>query len=151
MIAQRYPDVEVIGSNYPLSPMRQNLAALVSSTRNLAILVGLGGDAVFQILNMPVPAWYTHNVTKNRMGILFGAWFFGNLVNNQLTATHAFEIYADGKLLFSKLDAGRLPEMSEFWLKLKQALGPPTGMDPARIIADMGGEGGIPDIQGAVQ
>ena len=51
-----------------------------------------------------------------------GAWFVGNALTNALTATHAFEIYADGELVFSKLANGRLPSMEEFFNGLSSAL-----------------------------
>ena len=47
----------------------------------------------------------------------------GNMMYNMMTATHAFEIYADGQLVFSKLDTGRLPMLEEFFDGLAAALG----------------------------
>lgn len=74
-----------------------------------------------------VPVWYTTNVAANRFGVCMGAWFTGNLVINQLTQTHAFEIYADGQLVFSKLQAGRLPSLNELLSGLDAALGSASG------------------------
>ncbi|KAG1657963.1 hypothetical protein FOA52_004734 [Chlamydomonas sp. UWO 241] len=94
--------------------------------RSAVLALALGGDAVLRFLNMPVPQLYADHVAPNRFGWCMGAWLVGNMVNNQLTATHAFEIYADGQLVFSKLSTGRLPNLAELWAGLEAALGPPT-------------------------
>lgn len=52
-----------------------------------------------------------------------GTFVIANAIYNGLTTTHAFEIYANGELVFSKLATGRLPSMEEFWGGLSGALG----------------------------
>ena len=70
-------------------------------------------------------ALYKTHVATNRMGWITGAWFGGNIAYNAFTSTGAFEIYANGVLVFSKMATGRLPTAEEFWLGLEKALGPP--------------------------
>lgn len=55
------------------------------------------------------------------MTSLSGAWLVGNALINGLTTTHAFEIYANGELVFSKLATGRLPSLEEFWMGISKA------------------------------
>ena len=61
-----------------------------------------------------------------------GTFVLANVVYNGLTTTHAFEIYANGELVFSKLATGRLPSPDEFWAGLTGALGrQPIAIHPA--------------------
>ncbi len=122
LVAQRYPYVEVVGSNYPIPKIRQAMANAVGMLRNVVIAAAVGGEHAANFFGVPVPAWYTANVVPNRMGWCFGAWFLGNAGSNALTQTHAFEIYANGELVFSKLATGRLPSIDEFWGGLAAAL-----------------------------
>lgn len=46
---------------------------------------------------------------------LSASWFIGNVLNNALMSTGAFEIYYDGRLVFSKLAEGRLPTREELF------------------------------------
>jgi hypothetical protein len=58
------------------------------------------GDGLFQRLGIhPLPEWYVRNVATNRFGTGMVIWFVGNLVTQQLTATSAFEVYANGQLV----------------------------------------------------
>jgi selT/selW/selH-like putative selenoprotein len=122
LVAQRFPGVEVIGSSYPLPVFNQAAATAVVAGRNVALAVALAGDQIFGFFNMPTPPWYTANIVPNRMGWCLGAWFLGNAGYNMLTATHAFEIYANGQMVFSKLAAGRLPTGEELMNGLGAAL-----------------------------
>lgn len=65
---------------------------------------------------------YRTHIGPNRMGWMAGAWFFGNIVSNSLMSTGAFEIYANGSLVFSKIKEGRLPTADEFFGGLDKAL-----------------------------
>mmetsp|Transcript_23180 Transcript_23180/g.68899 ORF Transcript_23180/g.68899 Transcript_23180/m.68899 type:complete len:111 (-) Transcript_23180:250-582(-) len=103
--------------------MRQ-LADAAGLLRGVVIMVALAGDAVLKLCNMPVPQFFAENVAEKRFVWIIGALFVGNIITNQLTQTHAFEIYANGQVVFSKLEAGRLPSMTEFWTNIEAALGP---------------------------
>lgn len=48
-------------------------------------------------------------IKKNKMALLIGAWFVGNMVQTNLMNTGAFEVYYDGAKVFSKLDSGQAP------------------------------------------
>jgi len=41
----------------------------------------------------------------------FGVFFLGNNIQASLLSTGAFEMYLDGKLLFSKLQTGDMPSL----------------------------------------
>jgi hypothetical protein len=58
--------------------------------------VALGGDRIFPALGIAPPALYVQYREK-KMGVLLGIWILGNLVQNSLTATGAFEVYSAGE------------------------------------------------------
>jgi selT/selW/selH-like putative selenoprotein len=134
LVAQRYPHIEVIGSTYPIPPLNAALAEAATIARSAVLALALAGDAVLNFLNMRVPQLYVDNVAPNRFGWCIGAWFLGNMLNNQLTGTGAFEIFADEKLVFSKLQTGRLPNLEELWAGMEAALGPPG---PAEVVTQL--------------
>lgn len=124
----------VEGSQYPI-PYRNVVAStIVSMLRNGVIILALGGDTLFNALTTtpygtnPIVqqafALYKTHLAPNRIGWMAGAWMVGNMIGNSLMSTGAFEIYANGVLVFSKLSTGRLPTADEFWGGLDQALRP---------------------------
>lgn len=133
LIAERY-GIEVLGSNYPVHPLWLALASLAVGVRNGIIALGLAGDPIFAFLRANVPPagqpvvlaahrLYLTHIQGNKFGAAMGAWFVGNMVVNGMMTTHAFEIYVNGDLVFSKLASGRLPSYEEFWTGLEHALG----------------------------
>lgn len=87
-------------------------AAQVAGMAQIACVVLLmGGEKVFQLFGAPTPEWY-HSVAENKM-MAFGAVWMANNMAAQMVATGAFEIYLDGQIAFSKLDAGRLPSAGD--------------------------------------
>jgi selT/selW/selH-like putative selenoprotein len=71
---------------------------------------------------MPVPHWY-RQVAQNRIGYLMLAFFVGNMISNSLKQTGAFEVYYDGRLIWSKLQSGRVPDLGSILRALVQAIG----------------------------
>lgn len=70
---------------------------------------------------MPHPGWYLW-MKENKMTAMIGIFFGGNLINGQLLATGAFEIYVDDVLIFSKLQSGKLPTKPEIFSAIQDAL-----------------------------
>ena len=123
------------GTAYPIPTLNIALANIVAIARNAVILFALGGDALFNALNaspygtspmvQQAFALYKTHISPNKIGWMAGSWFLGNIAANSLMSTGAFEIYANGILVFSKIKTGRLPTPEEFWGGLEQALGRP--------------------------
>eukprot|EP00878_Enallax_costatus_P031494 GHUV01034442.1.p1 GENE.GHUV01034442.1~~GHUV01034442.1.p1 ORF type:complete len:196 (+),score=46.05 GHUV01034442.1:135-722(+) len=99
LIEQQYPGMQVVGSNYPVSPIKQAAAQAVSIAQMGGFAMVIFGDKVFDSLGVPPPQFYTQNVANNRFGAGVGLWFVGNLIQNQLVSTGAFEVYYDGSLV----------------------------------------------------
>lgn len=73
------------------------------------VITAVAGSYLVAMLNLPVPADAIEWLNRNKMGIILGAFFAGNMVNNSLMGTGAFEVYFDGAKIFSKLATGHAP------------------------------------------
>lgn len=113
LLEQRYPSMQVVGSNYPPTALKQAAAQAVGTLQLGGFALVIVGDKIFETLGVPQPLWYSQNVAQNRFGTAVGVWFVGNFIQNQLISTGAFEVYYDGSLVFSKLAAGRMPSADE--------------------------------------
>lgn len=79
--------------------MLQELLAKAVFFAQLGIsAIALAGDQIFQALNMRPPAIYEQYRDK-KMGVIVGVWILGNMIQNGLTQTGAFEIYSNGELV----------------------------------------------------
>jgi len=58
--------------------------------------LALAGDHIFPALGVNPPALYVQ-YRDRKVGVCLGAWIVGNLVQNSLTATGAFEVYSAGE------------------------------------------------------
>lgn len=100
------------GGNYPAPEWKQGFASIAS----YLWLGGLGltffGDALFDNLGMKErPGFYVY-LKENPTGVLGSLFLLNNIANSSLS-TGAFEVYLDGSLVFSKLEAGHVPNGSE--------------------------------------
>ena len=86
-LQQHVPGLEVLGSNYPPPPMSLLVARLIGGAQFLVIGTALAGEKLFS----PAPAW-AEVILRNKMNACAAAWFFGNMVHQNLMATGAFEV-----------------------------------------------------------
>ncbi|KAL6755597.1 hypothetical protein V8C86DRAFT_2671799 [Haematococcus lacustris] len=112
-VRQEFPNVEVLATPYPVALPKALLAKGVQVVQYGVLAVCLAGDKLFQTLGVPTPALYMQHVAPNRFGTAMGAWLVGNMAQSSLTQTGAFEIYANGEHIFSKLHAQRMPSSEE--------------------------------------
>ncbi|GLC34067.1 hypothetical protein PLESTB_000833700 [Pleodorina starrii] len=115
----RFPGIEVHGTPYPLPQWKRPLVTVAQGIQFSALAVCIVGDHIFRQLGIPPPAWYIQNVAPNRFGAAMGVWFVGNLILTNLQNTGAFEVYFDGKLIFSKLAEGRMPTVHELLVPME--------------------------------
>ena len=76
-------------------------AALARVTRlaqfGLLALV-LVGERAFAAVGVPVPAWY-QQTQQQKLPVLMAIWFIGNMMQNSLSSSGAFEVFYDGQLV----------------------------------------------------
>jgi selT/selW/selH-like putative selenoprotein len=117
-LANSFPELQgrIVGANYPVPPIVDLLATLVSFLQ-LAGLVWMvmGGESVLRLVGYrnQLPSFY---YTIQKYGIQIGIFMF--LILPQIVGkwkiTGAFEIYLDGdQEIFSKLATGGFPKVRE--------------------------------------
>lgn len=112
-----YPRTLIVENEYPLwfpwTLLSQYfLYRLLSSLRIVIIILSLGGDYLFQKLQIPVPRWYQYMQEKKLIVMVF-AIFGINMISSLITSTGAFEVLYEGQLIFSGLKNGRAPQVEE--------------------------------------
>ncbi|XP_019857946.1 PREDICTED: selenoprotein T2-like [Amphimedon queenslandica] len=109
------PSLSVEGRVYPAGPVATALSNIVFIIRLLCIAVIIGGGPEmlqrFGINN--TPQWLLW-MFENKMASVLLLVVIGGQIENQLLSTGAFEVYLNEKLVWSKLDSGRLPSFGEF-------------------------------------
>lgn len=60
----------------------------------------LGGDKIIPALGMEMPQVLVQ-MREKKLGVVMGIWLLGNALQNQLSATGAFEVFYDGKQVCS--------------------------------------------------
>ena len=104
-----YPEYiwNISGDNYPPSATQQIIAQITSMIWIVGIAYLILGQSIMAKLNIPEPK-FLKDVNENKV-FAFIALFMLNNIGNSMLSTGAFEIYLDGKLVFSKLEMGKLP------------------------------------------
>jgi selT/selW/selH-like putative selenoprotein len=108
------PNVVIEHGNYPPGPFKEFVGNILSLGfyAALALAVGLG--------NAFLPAQVTQYIQGNR-GMVIAAGFFCNMIAGSLLQTGAFEVYVDGRLVFSKLQSGGLPNPEDIIAALRSS------------------------------
>ncbi|KAH7282570.1 hypothetical protein KP509_35G037100 [Ceratopteris richardii] len=109
-LMQFFPGTNVALSNYPPPLLKRLLIKAVPLVQVAGIAFVVAGDHIFPRLGYASPPhWYNSVVRSNRFGTAAGLWVIGNVLQNTLQSTGAFEVFYDGDLIFSKLKEGRFP------------------------------------------
>jgi selT/selW/selH-like putative selenoprotein len=105
-------DVSVTGREYPLPPMKQMLAYGVTAAQWGGFAILMAGDRIFPALGMQYPALYLQ-IREKKMMAMIGMYFIFNTLKSSVSKSGAFEVYLNGKRIFSKLESGRVPDAHE--------------------------------------
>ncbi|XP_068644178.1 selT-like protein [Aristolochia californica] len=115
MLETSFPGIDVILSNHPPTLPKRLLGKAIPVVQVGVMAIIVAGEQIFPRLGfMTPPAWY-FSLRSNRFGAIASTWLFGNVVQNFLQSSGAFEVYHNGELVFSKLKEHRFP--SEFELR----------------------------------
>jgi len=100
------------GANYPAPAHAQFLGKLAGYVQVAGVIMMMFGGSVFNALGYTTPpAWLTQ-MQENQMQVFMGLFMFSMVAAN-MQSTGAFEIILDEKVLFSKIDSGRMPTLDE--------------------------------------
>ncbi|KAG9453466.1 hypothetical protein H6P81_006370 [Aristolochia fimbriata] len=115
MLETSFPGIDVILSNHPPTLPKRLLGKVIPVVQVGVMAIIMAGEQIFPRLGfMTPPAWY-YSLRANRFGAIASTWLFGNVVQNFLQSSGAFEVYCNDELVFSKLKEHRFP--SEFELR----------------------------------
>ena len=94
-----FPGTDVVLTNYPPPLPKRLLIKVIPLVQFAGIALVVGGDHIFPRLGFASPpAWYNY-LRQNRFGAAAGCWILGNVLQNTLQSTGAFEVYFDGDLV----------------------------------------------------
>eukprot|EP00249_Psilotum_nudum_P036160 c6463_g1_i1 orf=315-995(-) len=113
MLINSFPGIEVMLSNYPPPLAKQILIKLVPLIQFGGIGLAFWGEHIFPRLGYTSPPSWYNTLRQNRFGTAATCWLVGNILQNSLQSTGAFEVSLNGDLLFSKLKDNRFPEEFE--------------------------------------
>jgi len=102
--------VDVTGGNQPVEPIVQLILNLVSVVQMLTLACAIFGDKVW-LGRQPPSLYYT--IKGYGFGwVMLVFWILPQILNKWII-TGAFEVFVDGKLIFSKLEQGRMPTAAD--------------------------------------
>lgn len=107
-----FPGLELKGEYYTPPAPRPQLAQLAQAIYVATLLLIVSGDSLFNAIGMEVPE-VVRSMQQNQMSTMFFVFFIGNNIAQSLMNSGAFEVTYNGNLVWSKLDAGRLPTWPE--------------------------------------
>lgn len=117
----RFPGIEVTGGPYPVAPAKAAVAQAIMVVQYSIIVIMMFGDKVFPMLGMQAPDVY-QQVKDKKFAVGMAVWFFGNMAQNSLSSTGAFEVFYNGVLVASKLESTQMPQMPELIQGIQAAM-----------------------------
>jgi len=114
------PDLVVEGHYHEADEPKPTIAKAVNMLYGFLLVTIIFGDKVFAALGMPMPGLLVQ-ARENQMWSMFGIYYVGNLIAQNLMNTGAFEISYNGQMVWSKLESGRLPSWPELMAKMQSA------------------------------
>ena len=103
-LEKNYSNISVRPSDYPLSQTRKILSYLVTFFQFSLILAAFSGSYIKPYLIGIVPENYLDWIEGNKMMAGMGGFLIGNMLNNYITNSGAFEIYCNEKLIWSAIN-----------------------------------------------
>jgi selT/selW/selH-like putative selenoprotein len=115
LIRSQLPALQISGGNFPVGQLREALGSIFSFCFMASIALVFGAGKFF------LPADIAALVDQNKTFVIFGG-FLCNILGGACLQSGAFEVYLDGKLIFSKLETGGIPDPMQLVQLVKRAL-----------------------------
>ncbi|EFO89893.1 hypothetical protein CRE_07512 [Caenorhabditis remanei] len=110
---EKYPNMEVEGANFAPVLWKAYAAQAVSFIKLALLVIVLTGSNPFERLGYGYPGFLQH-AHGNKMSSCMLLFMLGNLVEQSLISTGAFEVYLGNEQIWSKIESGRVPSPQEF-------------------------------------
>ena len=114
IIREKYPDMNVMGDNYPPSTLNRILVQVIGLLKMGIIFMILANVNPFSLLGQPTPAIWSWLSSSKLYGCLI-TFFICNTVEGTLISSGAFEIYYNDVPIWSKIETGRIPQPAELF------------------------------------
>lgn len=109
-------------SNFPPGPTKVMVLRVVRTAQYAVIGFAVAGEQALHFVGVHYPPAFWERMRERRVALIMGAWFGGSMLANALESTGAFEVYYDGRPLYSKLASGRMPQLPDIAGPLEAAL-----------------------------
>ncbi|KAL5994977.1 hypothetical protein ACLOJK_025034 [Asimina triloba] len=103
MLETSFPGVEVVLTNHPPRLPKRLLSKVVPAVQFGVIAIVMAGEHIFPRLGFIAPPPWYFSLRANRFGTIASTWLLGNVFQNFLQSSGAFEVYFDGELLSTML------------------------------------------------
>lgn len=90
-----FKNVKVEGSEYPITKFRRILSYFSKVICMLIILITIFIDKLTDYYSL-LPDSIVETMKNKKTMIIIGTFFIGNIMNNMLTSTGAFEVFLNG-------------------------------------------------------
>jgi thioredoxin reductase-like selenoprotein T len=113
-IRSEYPEFDmnnISGSTYPPTPTAELIASVTNTIWLFGIALLFGGSYLFKAFQLEEPKLY--KMMKENQVASFVILFMMNSIGSSQLSTGAFEISVNDVVVFSKLQQGRLPNLTD--------------------------------------
>jgi len=121
LIHQRYPNIHIEGDNYPPTVLKQTLSQVLGVVKIVLIIAIIAGQNPFQMIGMQTPSAFEWAL-NNKISACMLLFFLSNMVEGQLISTGAFEVSFNDRILWSKLESGRVPQPEEVFRMIEDQI-----------------------------
>lgn len=110
------------GDNYPVPEWMSYVTPIMSAVQLLAMALVLGGDSVWTYIpGFQGPPQFYFKMKENPALTFIVVFLVIPSYVQSFANSGAFEVYVDKKLIFSKLEMGRMPNVGEIIRTLETA------------------------------
>jgi selT/selW/selH-like putative selenoprotein len=120
IMEKNFKNVIVNGEEYPLSPIRKLLSYLVMGMQILIFSIMIMGNSIKPFLNSVISDSYIDWISENKLRSFIIMFFAGNYLQNFISNTGAFEIFYNGNQIWSKIQNGGVPNITQLIQILNQ-------------------------------
>lgn len=114
ILKEKYPDLAIVGENYPPPPAKAILVQVVGLLKFAIIFMIISNINPFTLLGRETPAAWNWLASSKIYGCLM-TFFICNTIEGQLISSGAFEIFYNDVPIWSKLETGRVPAPAELF------------------------------------
>jgi len=112
----------ILGDNYPVPEWTSYVSSVISALQIFAMLLVLMGDSLWTYIpGFQRPPEFYHKMKENPALTFIVVFLVIPTYVQSFANTGAFEVYVDEKLIFSKLETGRMPNVPEIVRALENA------------------------------